>query len=78
MKTFPNLTLTREQQLLFIDLGLHSKLGVDVTRTMAVNDQDCEEILKYVPRVGRTAKTLRQKVARLQLMMELQKDGIAT
>lgn len=53
---------TLNQALTMVDCGL-SDLGSDPSRSMLLTESDCETILRRVPRVGRTQKSICRKVA---------------
>lgn len=54
---------TLNQVLELVDCGMQGHIGHDATRSMILTEHDCEEILKRVPRTGRTRMSIRRKVA---------------
>lgn len=60
------LKLTLGQALLLVDLGLDIKLGCDVKRSMQLTLKDLDMMLATIPKMGRTAMSIRRKVARMR------------
>lgn len=72
MSNLKRIRFSLGQALCMLDLGLDKRLGVDLNRSMLLTEDDCRTILCHVPRVGRTAMSIRRKVASLLWSAERQ------
>lgn len=52
------------------DAGLGEKLGVDLSHSMLLGDEDLEIILRFIHRTGRSEKAIRRKCAAALVLLQ--------